>query len=258
MVTIMPEISTTYFATATNSFNCSNVDSISIIVNQPPNISINAQPSTICQGDTAIITATGAYHYYWSSNANNDIISVSPHSSTSYIVTGYSNDGCSSSVSVAIIVKPIPPKPIIIITNNSPFTLMSTSDIGNQWYLNDNPISGATDQTYIVNEDGNYFTIVTIDGCSSLPSNLITINNVGINDYTNDEILIYPNPAQDIIYIQSSKPINEVMIINNLGQIVATYSDTGIINIDQLANGVYQIMIKTENNIKVLPLIKIK
>ena len=257
MVTIMPEISTTYFATATNSFNCSNVDSISIIVNQPPNISINAQPSTICQGDTAIITATGAHHYYWSSNANNDIINVSPHSSTSYIVTGYSNDGCSSSVSVAIIVKPIPPKPIIIITNNSPFTLMSTSDIGNQWYLNDNPISGATDQTYIVNEDGNYFTIVTIDGCSSLPSNLITTNNVGINDYTNDEILIYPNPAQDIIYIQSPNPIYEVMIINNLGQIVATYSDTGIINIDQLANGVYQIMIKTEDNIVVLPLIKI-
>jgi len=257
MVTIMPEISTTYFATATNSFNCSNVDSISIIVNQPPNISINAQPSTICQGDTAIITATGAHNYYWSSNANNDIISVSPNNSTSYIVTGYSNDGCSSSVSVAIIVKPIPPKPIIIITNNSPFTLMSTSDIGNQWYLNDNPISGATDQTYIVNEDGNYFTIVTIDGCSSLPSNLITTNNVGINDYTNDEILIYPNPAQDIIYIQSPNPIYEVMIINNLGQIVATYSDTGIINIDQLANGVYQIMIKTEDNIVVLPLIKI-
>ena len=257
MVTIMPEISTTYFATATNSFNCSNVDSISIIVNQPPNISINAQPSTICQGDTAIITATGAHNYYWSSNANNDIISVSPHSSTSYIVTGYSNDGCSSSVSVAIIVKPIPPKPIIIITNDSPFTLMSTSDIGNQWYLNDNPISGATDQTYIVNEDGNYFTIVTIDGCSSLPSNLITTNNVGINDYTNDEILIYPNPAQDIIYIQSPNPIYEVMMINNLGQIVAHYSDTGIINIDQLANGVYQIMIKTEDNIVVLPLIKI-
>jgi hypothetical protein len=134
---------------------------------------------------------------------------------------------------------------------------MSTSDIGNQWYLNDNPISGATDQTYIVNEDGNYFTIVTIDGCSSLPSNLITTNNVGINDYTNDEILIYPNPAQDIIYIQSPNPIYEVMIINNLGQIVATYSDTGIINIDQLANGVYQIMIKTEDNIVVLPLIKI-
>jgi hypothetical protein len=257
IVTIMPEISTTYFATATNSFNCSNIDSISIIVNQPPNISINAQPSTICQGDTAIITATGAHHYYWSSNANNDIISVSPNSSTSYIVTGYSDDGCSSSVSIAIIVKPTPPKPIVIITNNSPFILMSTANMGNQWYLNDNLISGATDQTYTVNENGNYFTIVTIDGCSSLPSNQITINNVGINDYSDNEILVYPNPAQDIIYIQSNQPIIEANIINNLGQLVAHYSETGIISIDQLANGVYQIMIKTENNIVVLPLIKI-
>ena len=57
--------------------------------------------------------------------------------------------------------------------------------------------------------------------------------------------------------ISDSVAINEVMIINNLGQIVATYSETSIINIDQLANGVYQIMIKTENNIVVLPLIKI-
>jgi hypothetical protein len=39
------------------------------------------------------------------------------------------------------------------------------------------------------------------------------------------------------------------MIINNLGQIVATYSDAGIINIDQLANGVYQIIIKTNKEI---------
>jgi hypothetical protein len=46
------------------------------------------------------------------------------------------------------------------------------------------------------------------------------------------------------------------MIINNLGQIVAHYSETGIIDINQLADGVYQIMIKTEDNIKVLPLIK--
>ena len=84
----------------------------------------------------------------------------------------------------------------------------------------------------IRDRNGTYHTVVTINNCSSLPSNQITINNAGINDYANDEILVYPNPAQDIIYIQSSKPINEVMIINNLGQIVAHYSETGIIDIN--------------------------
>ena len=94
--------------------------------------------------------------------------------------------------------------------------------------------------------------------CDSLiKTNFIHVyDNVGIYNYDQQKVYIYPNPAQNIIYIQSSKPINEVMIINNLGQIVAHYSETGIIDINQLADGVYQIMIKTEDNIKVLPLIK--
>ena len=94
--------------------------------------------------------------------------------------------------------------------------------------------------------------------CDSLTKiNFINVyDNVKIQNHDHQQLYIYPNPAQNIIYIQSSKPINEVMIINNLGQIVAHYSETGIIDINQLADGVYQIMIKTEDNIKVLPLIK--
>jgi hypothetical protein len=87
--------------------------------------------------------------------------------------------------------------------------------------------------------------------CDSLiKTNFIQIHdNTGINNYDQLQIDIYPNPAQDIFYVQSPNPINEVMIINNLGQIVATYSETSIINIDQLANGVYQIIIKTNKEI---------
>ena len=108
-----------------------------------------------------------------------------------------------------------------------------------------------------------YYTVKLIgcnmqNQCDSLTKiNFINVyDNVKIQNHDHQQLYIYPNPAQNIIYIQSSKPINEVMIINNLGQIVAHYSETGIIDINQLADGVYQIMIKTEDNIKVLPLIK--
>jgi len=101
-----------------------------------------------------------------------------------------------------------------------------------------------------------YYTVKLI-GCnmqnkcdSLIKTNFIQIHdNTGINNYDQLQIDIYPNPAQDIFYIQSPNPINEVIIINNLGQIVATYSETSIINIDQLANGVYQIIIKTNKEI---------
>ncbi len=254
--TVSPTSTTTYTVTGTSAEGCTGTKSVTVTVNPTPTVTASASPSTICSGASSVLTAGGANTYNWSTGENTDSITVTPTSTTTYTVTGTNAEGCYNTATVTITVNPSPSTPIISQIYENPIILFSSSISGNQWYLNDNPISGATDQTYIVNENGNYFTVVTIDGCSSLPSNLITINNVGINDYANDEILIYPNPAQDIIYIQSSKPINEVMIINNLGQIVATYSDTGIINIDQLANGVYQIMIKTEDNIKVLPLIK--
>ncbi|MDI3545575.1 MAG: hypothetical protein PWP68_992, partial [Rikenellaceae bacterium] len=101
-----------------------------------------------------------------------------------------------------------------------------------------------------------YYTVKLI-GCnmqnecdSLIKTNFIHIyDNVGIHNYDQQQVYIYPNPAQDIIYIHCPNPINEVMIINNLGQIVATYSETSIINIDQLSNGVYTITIKTNKKI---------
>ena len=257
-ITVTPTSTTTYTVTGTSAEECTGTKTVTVTVNPTPTVTASASPSTICSGASSDLTASGANTYNWSTGENTDSITVTPTSTTTYTVTGTSAEECYNTATVTITVNPSPSTPIISQIYENPIILVSSSISGNQWYLNDNPISGATDQTYIVNENGNYFTIVTIDGCSSLPSNQITINNVGINDYANDEILVYPNPAQNIIYIQSSKPINEVMIINNLGQIVAHYSETGIIDINQLADGVYQIMIKTEDNIKVLPLIKIK
>jgi hypothetical protein len=77
---------------------------------------------------------------------------------------------------------------------------------------------------------------------------------VGINDYAEDEILIYPNPAQDMVYIQSGKPIMEVDIINNLGQTVASSENTNSVNVYNLATGIYHIVIKTNDNIFIKPL----
>ena len=49
-------------------------------------------------------------------------------------------------------------------------TLTSSSATGNQWYLNGNPIGGATNQTYDAGNAGGYTVIVTINGCSSASS----------------------------------------------------------------------------------------
>lgn len=270
--TVTPQQTTSYTVTGYNSAYCSSSASITITVSEAPvagNASINN--TVVCQNDNVTLSLVGytqSASIQWQMSTdginwfNIQGANVSPFN---YSVTATGNvyfraqvtNNCGSVLSniLTILSNPIPPTPTITQIDNNPIILQSNAPIGNQWYKNNNPISGATNQTYIVTNNGTYHTIVTINGCHSLPSNQITITNVGIDDYSYDEIFIYPNPAQDIIYIQSNTPIIEANIINNLGQLVATSEQSNFIEVHNLSNGIYQLVIKTNDKIVVKPIL---
>jgi hypothetical protein len=119
----------------------------------------------------------------------------------SYIVTV--NDGTStqSSGAVSLTVYPLPPTPVITFTGGS---LTSSSAIGNQWYLNDASIPGATDPVYTPSASGNHYVIVSdlVSSCPSLPSNSINFLMTGIDPVSMDRLVsVYPNPFRDKITI---------------------------------------------------------
>lgn len=62
---------------------------------------------TICAGQSTTLTATGASSYNWSNGANTASITVSPTTTTSYIVTGMVNN-ISQKDTVIVRVKPLP------------------------------------------------------------------------------------------------------------------------------------------------------
>lgn len=71
----------------------------------------------------------------------------------------------------------------------------------------------------------------------------------GFNEYeANSELTIYPNPAHNVVFINTSQKINEVIIYNLLGEPVKSYNSNKI-NTDMLAEGSYILIVKTENNI---------
>ena len=85
-------------------------------------------------------------------------------------------------------------------------------------------------------------------------SNPVFVNNgtTGINEVngTNSEIQVYPNPANDLIYIRSGNNIKELRIFNTLGALVKEESGfVNEINIGNLTSGVYNVQIKTNNDI---------
>jgi len=96
--------------------------------------------------------------------------------------------------------------------------------------------------------------IVNRNGCQSLPSNVITIDNVNIESFNNNDVIVYPIPANDILYIQTNKNISELQLIDAIGRVVIISNDSQL-NVSNLSNGVYQLLIKLENDRLVLPVI---
>ena len=78
--------------------------------------------------------------------------------------------------------------------------------------------SGATSQQIEVDQPGNYSVSVTDRyGCSS--SDAININYIGIDEADNhDLIMMYPNPANNLVQVTSRLPIKEVKIIDINGR----------------------------------------
>ncbi len=91
-ITVNPNETTTYTVTAFNqSATASNDDQVTVTVNELPETNAGNDVS-ILEGDSTTLTATGADTYLWSTGETTANIIVSPTSTTTYTVTGFSND----------------------------------------------------------------------------------------------------------------------------------------------------------------------
>jgi hypothetical protein len=163
----------------------------------PSAIITPAGNTTFCQGNSVVLNANSGtgYTYQWLLNgtsingANNSSYTATQGGSYAVVVTS----GCSAtSLPMLVTVNPIPPTPAISQNGN---VLSSIAPTGNQWYLNGTIVPGATNQTLNVVDNGAYFVIVTLNGCISDTSNLITYTS-GIRESNSVyNISIYPNPS---------------------------------------------------------------
>jgi len=67
-IIVNPTIATTYIVTGTDANGCENTASVSINVNQLPNVNASATPSELCIGESTTISASGASTYEWNNS----------------------------------------------------------------------------------------------------------------------------------------------------------------------------------------------
>ncbi len=101
--TVTPNANTTYTVTGTSTANCINTATVSVTVNPLPTVTATASQTTICNGETSVLTASGASTYSWSNSLGSGASkTVTPNATTTYTVTGTTNEGCTGTASITI------------------------------------------------------------------------------------------------------------------------------------------------------------
>jgi uncharacterized protein YjdB len=102
-LTVSPEITTTYTVTVEDDYGYTDTDSVTIIVNELPDI-IADEDVFVMIGNSVTISAAGGDNYSWNTGETTASITVSPETTTTYSVTGFSVNGCQSTVDVLVTV----------------------------------------------------------------------------------------------------------------------------------------------------------
>ncbi len=263
------------------TISTSQIDSVTITYNgcsvtsSPTNVTVLPSPqptitpggsTTICDGDSVVLTSSAATSYSWSNSDTTQ--SITAKSSDVYSVTVINANGCSATSSpMDVIVHSNPIPPTIQQFNDS---LKSSAVTGNQWFLSSNIIPGATGQYYLASQSGIYTIKRTNgNGCSSFsaPFNF-TYVNVGIVEVADDNSFsIYPNPVRNhlmtVVIANEVKQSLALDIYNILGeqiqsiQLPTPNSQLPIMqDVSNLPSGLYFLQMKTVSGISVQKFVK--
>jgi|GEM_PF-2372879 hypothetical protein len=226
-------------------------------VNTPPALSFNPAQPEVCEGEPVSVKVNSAntgYTYSWTpGNMTGDSVSVSPTINTDYVVTATDNTsgpnaGCSIKDTVTVKVNPAP-QPVI--TANG-IQLSTGSFASYQWLLNNQPIAGATAQTYTPQQNGSYRVYVTNTTLCADTSAAEIVTSVGLNDpAAQTGIRIYPNPARDRVQITAPYAVS-VSILAADGKEVLRSSQTGNLSIQRLNPGWYTIQVFNQEGLLLL------
>jgi hypothetical protein len=228
-------------------------------------------PASVCLGATGEVYTVppiaGATTYAWTvptgfittsgSNTNSITVSIS-NSAVSGNITVFGSNSCGNgtvSPNLAVTVNPVPPAPVV---TNTGTTLYSSEPAGNQWYYQGTLIPGATGQTYVATQDGYYWTVVTLDGCSSEASNHLLILVTGIDQHSSADINIYPVPNDGQFNVSITTTSEESFLIrvyNNLGimiheetKVQVDGSLQKVIDLRPVPDGVYTVIFENSQN----------
>ena len=257
-ITVSPSLTTNYSVIATSSLGCSKVFTTQVIVNPIPTITINS--STICNGQTATLTVSGASSYSWNTGASTASILINPTATTVYSVTGTSAS-CSISNTSTVLVNPLPVilVPTINICSGGSATISASGASTYTWNTSSNNSSFVVTPTSNINYTvtgtsslgcvGSSTTainittapIITVNNLSVCAGNSATIIASGLTTYTwsngvNSASLIV-TPTSSAVYTVSGNASGCPLLVTNTVALTYNPLPTLTVNSATICNG---------------------
>lgn len=168
-ITANPTVTTTYTVTGNGANGCSASNTVIVVVNPLPVVSVNPAAPFICLGNSQSMTASGASTYTWSPSGNLSASTGATVTATplavgtfTYTVVGTTAAGCTAQTTVQLGVNGLP--------NVTASTLNYTICFGSSTILNS---AGAVNYTWTPNT-----------GLSSSTGNSVTANPTTTTTYT--------------------------------------------------------------------------
>ncbi|MFT4982591.1 MAG: hypothetical protein ACI9UR_002466 [Bacteroidia bacterium] len=249
-----------YSVTVEDANGCVGTSIIANVTVQPnPTPVANANgPLVFCEGESVVLsTGNNQGTYLWDGTNGMNPTTVASESGD-YFVTVTNAFGCVG-VSNALTVEVTPLDEAFIIDNGNDLTA-DPPGTGYQWFINGDPIPGATNIDYPAIQSGNYHVeYIGPNGCPTSTYVLEFTLQTGVEEYSIfDALDLYPNPGKGQFTVRGILPSTEdvtIELTNMFGQalqpavtINSTNNFTQSVDISGYANGVYFIRIQAADS----------
>lgn len=226
---VSPTATASYYVVQQESASCfSKMDTVTIVVNVAPEVTVTAVPNAICLGDTTTISAYGATTYTWDNALLTGISGKISLDKTTPIVVIGSTAGCNDTATVLVVVNALP----VVTASASPEGVCDgkpsvITASGAKDYVWSNSITGET-QTVQPSTDTKYTVTGTdVNGCKDTAEIALKVSpspvvNAG-NDITacfGSAIILVPTGADSYEILDGVTPVTPENIAKKVGETI--------------------------------------
>ncbi|MDB3907411.1 lamin tail domain-containing protein [Crocinitomicaceae bacterium] len=245
--------SISYYVTASNTGGttcASAATQVDVTFNAPPSVVANATATSVCEDEIITLNGSGAATYQWD-NGVTDGVPFPVSATTTYIVIGTDQFGCTGTDSVEITVTAAPATTLAaqptFCDSDAAFTLSGGTPAGGT-YSGTGVSNGDFDPSVsgIGTFTITYSYLDTTSGCTGTSTADLIVNDcASIAELEAEGILVYPNPATDVLNVQTISDIKTIEVVDLSGMIVANGTENSV-SVANLASGMYVINVTTE------------